>query len=129
MVSRVLLIDDDDIAREYLASLMRDAGHEVFELPSPIGATRTILSEGIEAVVLDVFMPDMDGDKSAKMLRENSRLSALAIVLVSSSEPEKLREIAERVKADAVVCKADARTSLVSTVRAAIRARSRKSGF
>src|SRR5262245_5709361 len=96
MVSRVLLIDDDDIAREYLASLMRDAGHEVFELPSPIGATRTILSEGIEAVVLDVFMPDMDGDKSAKMLRENSRLSALAIVLVSSSEPEKLREIAER---------------------------------
>jgi two-component system OmpR family response regulator len=125
MVSRVLLIDDDDIAREYLASLLRDAGHEVFELPSPIGATRTILSEGIEAVILDVFMPDMDGDKSAKMLRENSRLSALAIVLVSSSEPEKLREIAERVKADAVVCKADARANLVSTVRAAIRARSR----
>ena len=59
MVSRVLLIDDDDIAREYLASLLRDAGHEVFELPSPIGATRTILSEGIEAVVLDVIMPDM----------------------------------------------------------------------
>jgi CheY-like chemotaxis protein len=48
------------------------------------------------------FMPDMDGDKSAKMLRENNRLSALAIVLVSSSEPEKLRDIAERVKADAV---------------------------
>jgi two-component system, OmpR family, response regulator len=125
MVSRVLLIDDDDIAREYLASLLRDAGHEVFELPSPIGATRTILSEGIEAVILDVFMPDMDGDKSAKMLRENSRLSALAIVLVSSSEPAKLREIAERVKADAVVCKADARAHLVTTVRAAIRARSR----
>lgn len=129
MVSRVLLIDDDDIAREYLASLMRDAGHEVFELPSPIGATRTILSEGIEAVVLDVFMPDMDGDKSAKMLRENSRLSSLAIILVSSSEPDKLREIAERVKADGVVCKADARGSLVSTVRAAIRARSRNRTF
>lgn len=125
MVSRVLLIDDDDIAREYLASLLRDAGHEVFELPSPIGATRTILSEGIEAVVLDVFMPDMDGDKSAKMLRENSRLATLAIILVSSSEPRKLQEIADRVKADGVVCKADARGSLVSTVRAAIRARSR----
>ena len=125
MVSRVLLIDDDDIAREYLASLLRDAGHEVFELPSPIGATRTILSEGIEAVVLDVFMPDMDGDKSAKMLRENSRLSSLAIILVSSSEPRKLQEIADRVKADAIVCKADARGSLVSTVRAAIRSRNR----
>jgi CheY-like chemotaxis protein len=70
-------------------------------------------------------MPQMDGDKSAKMLRENSRLGGLAIVLISSSEPAKLQEIAERVKADAIVCKADARTSLVSTVRAALRSRSR----
>ncbi|MFZ5895074.1 MAG: response regulator [Myxococcota bacterium] len=125
MVARVLLIDDDDIAREFLAGLLRDAGHEVFELPSPIGATRTILSERIEAVVLDVFMPDMDGDKSAKMLRENSRLADLAIVLISSSNIDLLQEIAARVKADAVVCKADARTTLVSTVRAALRARSK----
>ena len=123
MVARVLLIDDDDIAREFLAKLLSDAVHEVFELPSPIVATRTILSEGIEAVVLDVFMPDMDGDKSAKMLRENSRLADLASVLISSSEISQLEEIASRVKADAVVCKADARTTLVSTVRAALRAR------
>jgi CheY-like chemotaxis protein len=125
MVSRVLLIDDDDVAREFLAELLRDAGHEVFELPSPIGATRTILSEGIDAVVLDVFMPDMDGDKSAKMLRENSRLAGLAIILVSSSELAKLEEIAARVKADAVVCKVDARTTLVPTVQAALRWRAK----
>ena len=125
MVSRVLLIDDDDVAREFLADLLREAGHVVFELPSPIGATRTILSEAIEAVVLDVFMPDMDGDKSAKMLRENSRLAGLAIVLVSGSELDKLEEIAARVKADGVVRKADARTTLVPTVQAALRWRAR----
>jgi DNA-binding response OmpR family regulator len=125
MGSRVLLIDDDDVAREFLAELLREAGHEVFELPSPIGATRTILSEGIEAVVLDVFMPDMDGDKSAKMLRENSRLAGLAIILISGSELGKLEEIAARVKADAVVCKSDARTTLVPTVQSALRRRSR----
>ena len=125
MGSRVLLIDDDDVAREFLAELLREAGHEVFELPSPIGATRTILSEGIEAVVLDVFMPDMDGDKSARMLRENSRLAGLAIILISSSELGELEEIAARVKADAVVCKADARTTLVPTVQSALRRRAR----
>lgn len=125
MISRILLIDDDDIAREFLAELLREAGHEVFELPSPIGATRTILSQAIDAVVLDVFMPDMDGDKSAKMLRENGRLSGLAIILVSSAELGQLEEIAGRVKADAVVCKADARTTLVPTVQAALRWRMR----
>lgn len=125
MTDRVLLIDDDAVAREFLASLLKEAGYQVFELPSPIGATRTILSERIDVVVLDIFMPQMDGDKSAKMLRENARLSGLSIVLVSSSEPAKLQQIAQRVKADAVVCKADARTSLVSTVRAALRSKSR----
>lgn len=126
MVARVLLIDDDDIAREFLASLLRDAGHEVCELPSPIGATRTILSEGIDIVILDVFMPQMDGDKSAKMLRENPRLAGLAIILVSSCDTAKLTEIATRVRADAVVSKADARFELVPTVnRMALRSRNR----
>jgi CheY-like chemotaxis protein len=116
MPSRVLLIDDDDIAREFLASLLREAGHEVYELPSPIGATRTILSEGIAVVILDIFMPHMDGDKSAKMLRENPRLDGIGIVLVSSCPAAQLEEIATRVKADAVVSKEDARMKLVPTV-------------
>jgi CheY-like chemotaxis protein len=126
MKSRALLIDDDDIAREFLASLLRDAGHQVFELPSPIGATRTILNEKIEVVILDVFMPEMDGDKFAKMLRTNPRLTGIAIVLVSTCEPEELVEIAARVKADAVVSKAEARTKLADAVfRVALRAKAR----
>jgi CheY-like chemotaxis protein len=126
IASRVLLIDDDDITREFLASLLRDAGHEVSELPSPIGATRTILSERIDIVILDIFMPQMDGDKSAKMLRENPRLEGLAIVLVSSCDPRKLQEIATRVKADAIVPKSEARVDLVPAVnRIALRARNR----
>jgi CheY-like chemotaxis protein len=116
LAARVLLIDDDEIAREFLASLLRDCGHEVWELSSPIGATRTILSERIEIVVLDVYMPDMDGDKSAKMLRQNPRLAGLSIVLVSSCDPKKLETLASRVRADAVVTKASARTDLATVV-------------
>ncbi len=116
MSYRVLLIDDDDIAREFLSSLLKEAGHEVYELPSPIGATRTILSEGISVVVLDIFMPQMDGDKSAKMLRENPRLDGIGIILVSSCPASQLEEIAARVKADAIVSKEDARMKLVPTV-------------
>jgi CheY-like chemotaxis protein len=125
MPARVLLIDDDDIARELLASLLREGGHHVLELPSPIGATRAIVNNAIEIVVLDVFMPQMDGDKSAKMLRENPRLAGLIIVLVSSCDPTQLEEIATRVRADAVVSKSEARTKLLTTInqlrRASIR--------
>jgi CheY-like chemotaxis protein len=122
MPARILLIDDDDIARELLSSLLVAAGHQVWELPSPIGATRTILSERIEIVILDIFMPQMDGDKSAKMLRENPRLHDLGIILISSCEEERLRNLADRVGADAVVPKAEARAKLVQVVNRVMRA-------
>lgn len=128
MKPKMLLIDDDDIAREHLASILRDAAYEVFELPSPIGATRTILTERIDVVILDVFMPQLDGDKFAKLLKDNPKLSRVAIVLVSSCEPGELGEIAIRVKADAVVSKGDARTKLadvVARVHATVKNRSR----
>ncbi len=117
MSGRVLVIDDDEITRELFGSLLRKAGHKVWELPSPIGATRMILTERIDVAVLDVFMPEMDGDKSAKMLRENPRLQDLSLVLASSCSVDELRSVAARVRADGVVSKADARTSLVPVVQ------------
>ena len=125
MPARILLIDDDDVARELLLSLLVAAGHQVWELPSPIGATRIILSEQIEVVILDIFMPQMNGDKSAKMLRENPRMQGLGIILVSSCSEAELRTLAERVGADAIVSKADARSRLTQEVGRVLRTRTR----
>jgi CheY-like chemotaxis protein len=113
---RALVIDDDEIARELLASILRDGGYEAFELASPIGATRTISREKIEIVVLDIMMPGLSGDKLARMLRANPRLSRLGIVLVSSCKLEELEELAASVRADAVVLKREVRQKLLPTV-------------
>lgn len=120
MSARVLLIDDDEISRELLASLLRAARYQVWELSSPLGATRAILTERIDAVVLDVFMPDMDGDKSAKVLRDNPRFRDLVIVLVSGCEIAQLEALAARVKANAVVSKSEARQQLVPVLARAL---------
>ncbi|MFO7177163.1 MAG: response regulator [Pseudomonadota bacterium] len=117
MEPRILLIDDDDLTREIFATTLREAGYEVFELPSPIGASRTIMNEQIEIVVLDMYMPQLNGDKFAKMLRNTPRLERIAIVLISSCDPTELADTARRVRADAVVSKADASTQLVPTIR------------
>jgi DNA-binding response OmpR family regulator len=116
---RVLVIDDDDIARELVASTLEQLGYQVFGLPSAIGATRLIFQRAIEAVVIDVMLPDMDGDKLAKLLRENSRGSKLAIVLISSRPIEELQRLASAADADAVVPKGDIRTRLGLVLKAA----------
>lgn len=120
-MTKVLVIDDDDIARELIVSILQSAGFSVYDLPSPIGATRSIVDNEITVVVLDLLMPVLSGDKLAKMLRSNARLSNLVIVLVSSSDLNDLRRLAVKVNANAVVPKSQLRKELVPAIKEAIR--------
>ena len=113
---KALVIDDDDIARELIVSVLEEGGYETFDLPSPIGATQTIIGRGIDVLVLDLLMPALSGDKLARMLRSNPRLQRLVIVLVSS-DIDQLRDISVSVKADAVVSKAEIRWKLLPTLK------------
>jgi DNA-binding response OmpR family regulator len=121
---KILVIDDDDIAREALCSTLQAEGHQTFELQSSIGATRCISEENVDAVVIDVMMPTIKGDKLARMFRSNSFGDRIAIVLVSSRSRSELMALAEAAQADDVVAKADVRLSLTATVQRAVRRRS-----
>ncbi len=117
---KVLIIDDDEIARELLASTLQYADFEIHELPSPIGATKLLVDNKIDAVVLDVMMPEINGDKLAKLLRANSRLQRLGIVLVSSMAPHDLEILKIQSRANAIVEKSRIRADLPRAVRLAI---------
>jgi len=118
---KVLVIDDDDIARELIVSVLVSGGYDTYDLPSPIGATQAIIDRGIDIVVLDLFMPAMSGDKLAKMLRNNPRLRSLTIVLVSSCAVSELQGLAASVKANAVVSKNEIRTRLLPSLSSLFR--------
>ena len=124
---RVLIIDDDDIVRELLRSTLKRAGHEVHELATAIGATHMIFKHQIDAVVVDVNLPDISGDKLARVLRQNSRGANLGIVLVSSLPVEELKELAFVAQADGVLSKSDIRTRLESAVLQACQRRAKAS--
>jgi CheY-like chemotaxis protein len=125
-MTKALVIDDDDVARELIVSILEDGGYMTFDLPSPIGATQMILSERIDVVVVDLFMPALSGDKLAKMLRQNRRMDGLAIVLVSGASDDELSELRKSVQADAVVSKSDIRKRLLPALSSARAAQSRR---
>ncbi|WP_437782499.1 response regulator [Sorangium sp. So ce1097] len=124
---RVLVIDDDDIAREAMCSVLVKAGYYVFELATPIGATSVIKRDGITAVALDINMPTINGDKLAKLLRENAQLANLGIVLVSSCDIEQLSALGEKVGADGIVSKSKLHVALAPAIERAVAARAAKS--
>lgn len=118
---RVLVVDDDDVARAAICDLLDQSGFTTHELPSAIGVSSTIRRENLHAVILDVNMPSVAGNKVAKMLRENSLFDNVATLLISERDPRELAELGAAARADAVVIKKNMRTDLVPTVRRAIR--------
>ena len=101
----VLVIDDSDIARARMEAVLEDAGIHVLSLASPIGATRTIMVNSVDVVVIDVLMPAMRGDRLAALFRRNPRFKGLGVVLVSGAAPEELERLSLEVEADATVSK------------------------
>jgi CheY-like chemotaxis protein len=126
--ARVLVIDDDDLARAFMVEILQKAGFIVRHTESTIGVTNQLIKDRIDVVVLDVMMPAIRGDRLASLLRKNSALRELGVVLVSSHPQEELAALTSEFDAEAVVSKRDARAELVPAVQSAMRrARARSS--
>ncbi len=116
----VLVIDDDELARAEMSHRLSNAGFNVSNLASPIGATRTIVDQEIDAVVIDVQMPSIRGDRLAALFRGNPRFAKLAVVLVTGGNEAELERLGEVARADAVLSKANL-DRLVTVIRNSLR--------
>ena len=120
---RILVVDDDPIAREYLSETLRGQGHEVLTLAEAAGAAALVQAHTVDAVVVDVTLPDMRGDLLARCLREGARGADLGIVLVSGRPSDELQRLAAHSSADAAVTKAEVDSQLIREVTRARRRR------
>lgn len=122
----VLVIDDDEIAREYMCDVLRKAGCIVEDMPSSIGVTNKVVRDQFHVVVIDVMMPAIRGDKLASLLRKNPQLRGLGVVMVSGAPREELEQLGPDIDPDRVVNKGQARTELVAAVHKAYEERDAK---
>jgi PleD family two-component response regulator len=128
--TRVVVIDDDDFEREFLTHILVKAGFDATGLPSVIGVTNQIVRDKVQVVVIDVMMPTIRGDKLATLLRKNSALANIGVVMVSSLSESEFAAITEKLHVDAFVSKANVRTELAPAVlRAASRRRMTSGGI
>jgi CheY-like chemotaxis protein len=104
-VPNVLVIDDCEIARAEMSHRLGRAGFKVSNLASPIGATRVIVDQAVDVVVIDVQMPSIRGDRLAALFKGNPRFATLGVILVTGGDEAELEELGATAKADAVLSK------------------------
>jgi two-component system chemotaxis response regulator CheY len=75
---RILVIDSDELFRQYLAALLRREGYRT-HAPSNGAEMRSALAAGqYDAVVTELYMPDIDGIEVVRVVK--SRFPTVAVV-------------------------------------------------
>ena len=85
--AKVLVVDDDE--RNLLAlSEVLDPIAEVVCSPSGRDALRQLLRDEFAVILLDVFMPDLDGYETAALIRERAQTARIPIIFLSAVNKE-----------------------------------------
>jgi PAS domain S-box-containing protein len=84
---RVLLVDDDERNLLALQSILEDLG-EVVPAKSGEEALRHLLKDEFAVILLDVYMPGMDGYETAQIIRSRDQTKGIPIVFLSAVNKE-----------------------------------------
>ena len=82
---RVLVIEDDAASRLAIAKALREARHTVFEAVDGVTGLAIAQSEPLDAVVLDLMLPRLDGMRLLETLRQTS---GVPVIVVSARQAE-----------------------------------------
>ena len=84
---RVLVVDDDERNLLAIATVLEDIG-TVVQARSGEEALRHLLKDEFAVILLDVYMPGMDGYEAARIIRDREHTKRIPIVFLSAVNKE-----------------------------------------
>ena len=87
-MTSVLVVDDRDVDRELLGTLLGQAGHLVLEAASGEEALVLAQAERPDLVITDILMPAMNGYELVRRLRSRSDTDAIPVIFCTANSVE-----------------------------------------
>jgi hypothetical protein len=118
-------VDDEEGARQMLKRHVEKEGYEVMEAVDGEDALLKLAEKRPSLVLLDLFMPRMDGFELVQRLRKDPDLKSLPVVVVTSKElgaEERLRlsGSVETILERAAMTREDLEKELASLIRSGV---------
>lgn len=86
---RVLIVDDDDMSRDIESEVLESEGAVVYEARDGREALNLIQeNDSFDLILMDVFMPVMDGVETTKAIRDAASKNHLEVPIISFSADE-----------------------------------------
>ncbi|MFF1272222.1 response regulator transcription factor [Streptomyces marokkonensis] len=126
MAATVLVVEDEKEIRELLRRYLERAGHGVLTTGSGAEAVRLLGERGIDLTLLDLGLPDVDGEEVLREARERGRVPVVVLTARTGVE-DRIHGL--RLGADDYVTKPFSPTEVVLRVGAVLeRARGSSAG-
>ncbi|MEI6796984.1 MAG: response regulator, partial [Methanomassiliicoccales archaeon] len=84
--ANILVVDDNALNRKIIATIALHQGHTVEQAAGGAEALLRLGQGGIDVVLLDLVMPEMDGFEVLRLMREDARLRHVPVIVISGME-------------------------------------------
>lgn len=119
----ILIIDDDEVFRDVLATALETAGHQVRQAGNGVEGLQMFHAQPAELVITDIVMPEKEGlDTIRDLRREFPHARIIAMSGGLAHDPRLYLHMAERFGATAVLAKPFQLTDLLKAVQSALQA-------
>lgn len=115
----VLVVEDEAHMRSFLRTTLLHNGYDVVEAPTGASAVQALRAGGVQIVLLDLGLPDVDGVEVAARVRQHG---SIPVIVISARDREETKiEALDRGASD-YVTKPFSAGELLARIRAALRA-------
>lgn len=82
---KILVVDDEAAIRNLLDDLLGDEGYEVCTASNGRAALELVQRERPDLILMDVMMPELDGQETLRRLRAVPELAIVPVILMSAA--------------------------------------------
>ena len=113
---RVMIIDDDKRLLELFSTVLMHAGMEVEALNEPLRVLEALSDFRPELILLDQYMPDVEGRELAAVIRQETAFLSIPIVFLSAETNQDVQLELMKIGADEFLTKPISPERLVTAV-------------
>jgi len=104
-MSVIVLIEDSPPSARLAARILRRKGHDVLVADDGEMGLMTVLENHPDLVLVDLGLPDLDGQTIIALLRQEKQLQSVPIIAFTAWPEERAREMAKVYGCDGVITK------------------------
>ncbi len=115
-----LVVDDSPTSRDILGTILRHGGFQVVEVASVAEAEAFLADELPAVVLLDLYLPEVDGFELLRRLKADPAMESVPVVCITAGATTEVRDKALALGCDELVFKPEGPRDVLALVQRVI---------